>query len=248
MTVSAEASDVSRARRVMHDDAVTEPAIATTEATFAFVDLAGFTAMTEVHGDAQAVSIVRAFRDRALEVLRPGDQLVKTIGDAVMLRFPTPEAAIVALRELLERELVLHDAVLLPRAGAHHGGAVEVDGDYYGAAVNLAARVAGQARGGQLLVTAGAAMAARDVGAIVTHVGSVELRNVSEKVDIYDVRVTDADGPAVTDLVCLMRVPTTGESALFLDWSGRRFYFCSLPCVSRFAAAPDTYLCRQPDD
>src|SRR5262245_51219134 len=123
------------------------------EATFAFVDLAGFTAVTEAHGDTEAVAIVRAFRDRALQTLGPGDELVKTIGDAVMLRFPTPEAAIVALRQLVARELVAREAVLLPRAGAHHGHAVVVDGDYYGAAVNLAARVAGEARGGQLLVT-----------------------------------------------------------------------------------------------
>jgi class 3 adenylate cyclase len=65
------------------------PTDETVEATFAFVDLAGFTAVTEAHGDAEAVSIVRMFRDRALDVLRPGDELVKTIGDAVMLRFST---------------------------------------------------------------------------------------------------------------------------------------------------------------
>ena len=141
------------------------------EATFAFVDLAGFTAMTEAHGDAEAVAIVRAFRQRALQVLGPDDELVKTIGDAVMLRFPTPVAAITALCELLQQELVVRDAVLLPRAGAHHGPAVGVDGDYYGAAVNLAARVAGEAGGGQLLVTTRVAIAARDLGEIVTHVG-----------------------------------------------------------------------------
>ena len=214
------------------------------EATFAFVDLAGFTAMTEAHGDAEAVAIVRAFRDRALQVLGPDDELVKTIGDAVMLRFATPEAAVTALRELLSRELVVHDAVLLPRAGAHHGPAVAVDRDYYGAAVNLAARVAGKAGGGQLLVTTRAAIAARDLGAIVTHVGSVQLRNVSESVDIYDVRVNEGTGPVVTDPVCQMRVPTTGDAALTLNWSGRQFHFCGLPCVSRFAADPDTYLNR----
>jgi adenylate cyclase len=214
------------------------------EATFAFVDLAGFTAMTEAHGDAEAVAIVRAFRDRALQVLGPGDELVKTIGDAIMLRFSTPEGAVAALRELLRRELVVDDAVLMPRAGAHHGQAVVVDGDYYGAAVNLAARVAGQARGGQLLVTARAAIAARDLGAIITPVGSVHLRNVSESVDIYDVRVGEATGAVVTDPVCQMRVPTSGDTAIVLDWSGRRFHFCGLPCVSRFAANPDRYVDR----
>jgi adenylate cyclase len=220
------------------------PADDTVEATFAFVDLAGFTAMTEAHGDAEAVSIVRAFRDRALRVLRPGDELVKTIGDAVMLRFPTPDAAVLALRELLRRELVVHDTVLLPRAGAHHGRAVVVDGDYYGAAVNLAARVAGQAHGGQLLVTDHVAIAARDQGAIITHVGSVSLRNVSQLIEVYDVRVSETQS-AVTDPVCQMRVPATGDSAIVLSWSGRSFHFCGLPCLSRFADHPDRYLDRE---
>jgi len=221
------------------------PTEATVEATFAFVDLAGFTAVTEAHGDVEAVSIVRRFRDRTLDVLGGDDELVKTIGDAVMLRFPTPEAAVVALRQLLQQELVVHDAALLPRAGTHHGTAVRVEGDYYGAAVNLAARVAGQARGGQLLVTAHVAMAAGDLGAVVTHVGSISLRNVSEAIDVYDVRVSDSAQPAVTDPVCQMRVPTTGEAAVVLDWSGRRFHFCGLPCVARFAANPDGYLNRE---
>jgi adenylate cyclase len=213
----------------------------TVEATFAFVDLAGFTAMTEAHGDAEAVSIVRAFRSRTSDVLGDDGELVKTIGDAVMLRFSTPEAAITALRELLRRELVVGDAVLLPRAGAHHGQAVMVEGDYYGAAVNLAARVAGEARGGQLLVTTRAALAARDLGAIVSHVGSVQLRNVSEAVDVYEVRVNDGNDTVVTDPVCQMRVPTTGDEAIALQWSSRWFHFCGLPCVSAFAANPERY-------
>jgi hypothetical protein len=44
--------------------------------------------MTEAHGDAEAVAIVRAFRDRVLRVLGPGDELVKNIGDAVMRALP----------------------------------------------------------------------------------------------------------------------------------------------------------------
>jgi adenylate cyclase len=220
------------------------PSDAAVEATFAFVDLAGFTAMTEAHGDIEAVAIVRAFRDRALQVLGPDDELVKTIGDAVMLRFAAPDAAITALRQLMQRELLVGDAVLLPRAGAHHGPAVSVDGDYYGAAVNLAARVAGEAGGGQLLVTTPTAMAARDLGAVITHIGGVQLRNVTESVDIWDVRVRESDDTVVTDPVCQMRVPTTGDVAIALDWAGRRFHFCGLPCVSRFAADPDRYLDR----
>jgi adenylate cyclase len=215
------------------------------EGTFAFVDLAGFTALTEAHGDAEAVAIVRAFRERAREVLGPGDEFVKSIGDAAMLLFPTPRRAIDGLRELLARELVIEDTVLLPRAGAHHGVAVADDGDYYGAAVNLAARVANEARGGQLLVTTDVALAATDAGLMTTHVGAVELRNVSESVDIYDVRVRDTGAPVVTDPVCQMRVPTSGEAVIALDWAGERYHFCGLHCLSRFATDPAIYLARR---
>src|SRR3954463_15885027 len=145
--------------------AVASPDLVSVEATFAFVDLAGFTALTDTHGDAEAVATVRRFQDRVRTVLDPADELVKTIGDAVMLKFDNPRRAAAALQDLLELELSSAHAALLPRAGAHHGPAVAVDGDYYGATVNLAARVAAQATGGQLLVTKQTAMAARHPGA-----------------------------------------------------------------------------------
>jgi hypothetical protein len=67
--------------------------------------------MTEAHGDAEAVAIVRAFRDRVLRVLGPGDELVKNITGRCHARFTNPEAAITGLREVLERELVVDDTV-----------------------------------------------------------------------------------------------------------------------------------------
>jgi hypothetical protein len=69
----------------------------TAERTFAFVDLAGFTALTEAHGDAEALDAIRAFRERALACLADDAHLVKTIGDALLLAFPEPETAVEAL-------------------------------------------------------------------------------------------------------------------------------------------------------
>ena len=218
------------------------------DATFAFVDLAGFTAVTEAHGDHQAIAIIQAFRARTREVLGRDDEIVKTIGDAVMLRFPTPDDAVVALQELIQREISTPDAVLLPRAGAHHGSAVAIDGDYYGAAVNLAARVAGQAKAGQLLVTSRVASAAQQLGSVVRHLGTPGLRNVADPVDLYEVRVDVETIETATDLVCQMRVPIAAAHAINLEWSGRHYHFCGLPCVARFAAAPDTFLARAISD
>jgi class 3 adenylate cyclase/YHS domain-containing protein len=211
------------------------------DATFAFVDLAGFTALTEAHGDREAVAILHAFRQRVDDVLGPDDELVKTIGDAVMLRFETASAAVIALHALFEGEIATAEAVLVPRAGAHHGPAVAVEGDYYGAAVNLASRVAGHAAAGQLLVTGVVAHAAQELGSVITHVGTPALRNISEPIDLWEVRVATETLDAVTDVVCQMRVSTTDASAITLEWNGRRHHFCGLPCVSRFAASPSTY-------
>jgi hypothetical protein len=60
--------------------------------TIAFVDLAGFTALTDAHGDVEAITIAKAFQQQVIGALGPGDRLVKTIGDAVMLAFPDPAA------------------------------------------------------------------------------------------------------------------------------------------------------------
>jgi adenylate cyclase len=212
------------------------PELVTVEATFAFVDLAGFTALTDTHGDTEAVAAARGFQERVRAVLAPEDELVKTIGDAVMLRFADGHRAVAALDAIMSSELAAADARLLVRAGAHHGSAVAVDGDYYGATINLAARVAAHARGGQLLVTEHVAGAARDAGAAISHLGAVALRNVAAPVDVYDVWIA-ARSPmhAGLDPVCQMRVPADGTSPM-LRWQGRDVWFCGLPCLAHFAS------------
>jgi adenylate cyclase len=138
--------------------------------TFAFVDLSGFTALTEAHGDDEAAATLTRFRRIATSALGPNDVLVKTIGDAVMLAFAEPADAAPALRRLFDAALA--DPVMpLIRAGAHHGAAVEDANDFFGAAVNLAARIAAYAGGGQLLATRDVALAATNAGEVVTHVG-----------------------------------------------------------------------------
>ena len=65
-------------------------------ATFLFADIAGFTALTEAHGDERAVALVDAFCAAVDVELPAGGTRVKSIGDAVMLRVPDPGDAISA--------------------------------------------------------------------------------------------------------------------------------------------------------
>jgi adenylate cyclase len=210
------------------------------ERTFAFVDLSGFTALTEAHGDEEAVATLARFREITHAALGPSDSLVKTIGDAVMLAFATPQLAVTALRRLFDDALA-DPNMLLMRAGAHAGSAIADGDDYLGGAVNLAARVAGYAGGGQLLLTNSVANAATELGEVVTLHGAVSLRNIAQPVDLYEVELNPHSSTAV-DPVCAMKVPTFGPSAVHLIHNDRDVWFCGLPCLSRYAADPDCFV------
>lgn len=207
----------------------------TVEATFAFVDLAGFTALTEAHGDMEAVALLDRFEALATAALGRDDRLVKTIGDALMLVFPGADAAVAATTRLFaalgETELPV------ARAGLHHGPAIEHNGDYLGAAVNLTARVAGQAHGAQVLATAGVADAARATGVSVVDLGCFELRHIAEHVELFQLDVCPADAGTVIDPVCRMQVARAAAAGR-LRHDDRDYWFCSLECAAAFAADP----------
>ena len=216
--------------------------VETVERTFCFVDLAGFTALTEAHGDLDAVDLLDRFAGLTHESLSPGDELVKTIGDAVMLTSPSPEAGVAVLASLVARCSEATGFPLL-RAGVHHGPAVRRGGDYVGATVNLAARVAGHAGGGQVLATSAVADAARGRGIKVTGLGIRRLRNLAQPAELFEIHLGGHERSSTIDPVCRMRVEP--EYAVgSLCHAGQRFWFCSVTCVAAFAASPDRYLVR----
>lgn len=211
------------------------------ECSVIFVDLAGFTALTETHGDEQAADLVERFVAMARHALGPGDRLVKSIGDAVMLASPAPSAALDSLTRLLA-ECYATASFPIPRAGLHHGPIVERDSDVFGATVNLAARIAGQASGGQVLGTLPIATAARGNDTPVTGVGLVHLRNVAEPVELFEIHLSDTKPFTYTvDPVCRMRVEPA-HAAGWLRHGGTEWWFCSLTCVAAFAKAPETHV------
>ena len=116
----------------------------------AFADLAGYTRLTEEEGEEEAVDAVERFVED-VEVTLPDDaRVIKTIGDEVMI-VGSDAAALVDWAVGFQR--LVADRRPLPRIGMHYGPTLYRDGDYYGREVNLAARVAARAAGGEVLVT-----------------------------------------------------------------------------------------------
>lgn len=209
------------------------------ERTFAFVDLAGFTALTEAMGDTEAVAVLDRFTDLTHQALADADELVKEIGDAVMLVSPDPDGGVSLAARLFDACSREADFPV-PRGGLHHGPAVSRGRDWIGATVNLAARVAGQAHAGQVLATAPVAEAARCHGLEAVHLGSFELRNVADPVDLWEIQVGVSNVAAGVDPVCRMQV-LRDRAAGRLRYEGSDYWFCSLGCAASFAAEPARY-------
>jgi len=213
------------------------------DATFLFADIAGFTALTEAHGDEDAAQTAAGFCDDVRRVLPEyGGEHVKNIGDALMLRIPQPAAA-VRLGLRVAHEMMHEHGSPSVRIGLHHGPAVHRDGDYYGAAVNLAARISGAASAGDVLMTAStAALAGTIPGVVFEARGRRQLRHIPEPVEL--VAAVRAGGPAARELaldpVCRMAVDPA-HAAGRLVHRDETYWFCSLECAAAFAKSPDRY-------
>lgn len=213
-------------------------------ATFLFADIAGFTALTEAHGDEQAADLVTRFSEAiAAELPAIDGEHVKTIGDAILLRVPEPgDAVLLALH--ITHELMSGHGEPAVRAGLHHGSAVERDGDYFGAAVNLAARVSAEASGGEVLLTAPtAALAPSPEGVYYEPRGRHALRNVREPVELFAaLRLGETDERSLPiDPVCQMAVDPDHACGRLVH-EGVVYHFCSLACAGAFARAPDHFI------
>jgi class 3 adenylate cyclase/YHS domain-containing protein len=216
--------------------------MANRDATFVFADIAGFTALTEAHGDEEAAALADGFTAEVEKELPTGATRVKSIGDAVMLRVPDPgDAILLGLR--MTRDVLREHGAFAVRVGLHHGPAVERDGDYFGAAVNVAARVSSMAAGGEVLTTGGTAALVPDLeGVLFESRGRHTLRNVAEPVEIFAaLRTADLgaeDLPVYP--VCKMSVDP-GRAVGRLEYEGTVYFFCSLPCAGHFARHPERF-------
>jgi adenylate cyclase len=148
----------------------------------AFVDLTGYTELTEAAGDERAAAYASELQGLADASARQhGGRVVKLLGDGVMLRFARSADAVAAVHALM-RAIV--GAGLPPaHAGIESGPLVVRDGDVYGRTVNIAARVAGQAGAGELLVTD--AVLQHVAGLAAESVGEVRLKGIADPVRLW---------------------------------------------------------------
>src|SRR3954452_21758780 len=171
-----------------------------TSLTFLFTDLKGSTELYERVGDLVAFDLVKAhFRVLNEIVASEAGAIVKTIGDAVMATFPTPDRALAAALRMREAMRTLNGERgkedLLLKIGIHEGPCLAVTlndrQDYFGQTVNIASRVQNLAVSHAIFATgsvvedaAGAGVLAK--GGIAPIPRRAALRGIENEVQVYE--------------------------------------------------------------
>lgn len=213
-------------------------------ATFVVADLAGYTALTEAHGDVRAAQEAGAFCDGVRELLGEyGAEEVNAVGDALIVRALDPVQA-VHLAARIAGDFGARDRALGVRIGMHTGTAVRRGDDWFGSAINVASRIADLAGPGEVLLSettrdaAGGALTKEEVRPR----GRRRLKNVTRPVGVYALvsEADDARHDLPIDPVCRMVVDPAGCDVTRVH-RGVQLHFCSESCANAFDRAPHHY-------
>lgn len=164
--------------------------VRTVEGAIAFTDIVGFTEFTALQGDEAALDLL-ARQDRVVEETIAGQgQVIKNLGDGLMLWFDDPCAAVrsaLALQERFEKESMIDDLPLWVRIGVHFGRPVRRGQDLIGHDVNVAARIVDLAAPGEVLVSeACSGQVANQATEIhFEEVGPTVMKGIPEPIGLY---------------------------------------------------------------
>jgi adenylate cyclase len=175
--------------RIAHAELALEHAglhqrISSSPPAICFVDLTGYTRITEERGDDVAAQLATDLASLVEDVSRRhGGRPIRWLGDGGMFHFKEPGSAVLSGLDIVERA----PRVGLPpvHVGIHAGPVVFQDGDVYGRTVNLAARIASYAEAGQVLATDETVDHSADAGVHFEPLGPVSLKGISKPVTLH---------------------------------------------------------------
>jgi class 3 adenylate cyclase len=176
---------IEHIEQALEDAGVSLPA--TPPTAMCFLDLVGFTRLTEERGDEEAAALAGRLSEIVQQGSRPhGGETVKWVGDGVMFRFRDPSAAVASCLDMVEEI----PAAGLPPAhvGVAAGPVIRQGGDYYGRTVNLASRISDHAVAGQVLVSEPVVELASVPGVSFVGIGSIVLKGLKAPVDLFEAR------------------------------------------------------------
>jgi len=199
--------------------------------TFAFLDLSGFTALTEAEGDEQAVAVLGLFRGALRDVCsRRAVRIAKWLGDGAMLVGVDTKAVVAAALETKAWVDVAPEPVTI-RCGVTTGAVILLEGDdYVGHAVNVAARLCDLAVGREVLALA-AVVPDIPPWATVERGEPIAVRGLEHPVEVVRLGLPAADHDTHPDPVCGIPLQPDTAVAHRRDVDGTEMFFCADSCA-----------------
>jgi class 3 adenylate cyclase len=169
-----------------------KPSATSTLVTILFTDMEGSTALTQRVGDAKAREVLRAHERIVREALKAhGGSEVKTMGDGFMASFSSATRALecaIAMQRAFAQHNGSADEPIRVRVGLNAGEPIAEEEDLFGTAVNMAARIAAKAEGGEILAANVVRELAAGKGFLFSDRGDVALRGFEDPVRLYEVQ------------------------------------------------------------
>ncbi len=209
--------------------------------SFAFVDVSGFTALTELEGDEYAVEVLTSFRALLRDICaRRGVRIAKWLGDGVMLVCVETApllAAILELHHVAGTMSGLAQTVSI-RSGVTSGDVILMEGDdYIGHCVNVAARLCDLAQDGEALTSPSVLGDMPRWGTVVSE-RDVVLRGVERPIVAASIAMRDAAGDPQVDPICGVPLSVLTATATATDPRGGTVLFCSPGCLDTWSRRP----------
>lgn len=209
--------------------------------SFAFVDVSGFTSLTEQEGDEAAVGVLTSFRATLRDICgRRGVRIAKWLGDGAML-------VCVETQPLLCSILELHHIVpgvrapvraISIRSGITSGDVILMEGDdYVGHCVNVAARLCDLAQGGEALAAPSVIDELPRWG-MATGRRDISLRGLGRPIQAATLRLANCGPETFLDPVCGLPMSAATAEADAEDALGQTSLFCSVSCLDTWRGRP----------
>jgi class 3 adenylate cyclase len=209
--------------------------------SFAFVDVSGFTALTELEGDEHAVEVLTAFRALLRDICsRRGVRIAKWLGDGVMLvctETPPLLATILELHYVIRNVSGPAQTVSI-RSGVTSGYVILMEGDdYIGHCVNVASRLCDLAEPGEALASPSVIDYLPRWGLTLSH-RDIPLRGVEKPVEAASIGMPPLEPDQHRDPICGLPLTEITAEETADDPRGWVVLFCSPGCLDTWNQRP----------
>ena len=199
----------------------------TTNIATMFADISGSTRLFEVLGDATArVAISKTLELLSKVIHAHNGTIIKTIGDEIMCTFPTADDSANAATDMQEtlkesNEMKDGDPDIKIRIGMHFGPALLEGGDVFGDAVNIGARMAAQAKGGQIITTKTTIdLLAPAIRASSRFIDRAPIKGKKDDIEIFEIIWQQEDVTRMATSI-MKKMPNVPTISLELNYKGQ---------------------------